>query len=183
MSSYYLPKSYTFFPDDNDRFSTHPIPPTVDAPLPIPLNNNVYNIEHEMSNDTIRVRFALTNAQHFHAASDMICTDGYMLPSDSMLSLPIARLSHDIFITLTLHGLNPHSNAWLLLNYGHFKAYTPIYFNNDPTDRITNILEASTIFDDLVTQPSIYGFGNEDDLEQVCRGITPCEEDIDMIDP
>jgi len=113
----------------------------------------------------------------------MICTNGYTLPSNTTLSLPIARLSHEIFITLVLHGLDPHSSAWLPLNYGRFKAYTPIYFNDDPTDRITDILEASAVFDDLVTQPSIYGFDDEDDIEQVCRGVTPCEEDIDMIDP
>jgi len=105
-----------------------------------------------------------------------------MLPSDCMLSLLIACLSHDLFVSLALHSFEPDSNAWLLLNYGFFKAYSPIYFNDDPADRITNILKASFIFDDLVTQPSIYGFDNNNNI-LVCRDVTPCEQDIDMINP
>ena len=128
------------------------------------------------------IQFALTNAQRFCTASDMICTNGHMLPSDCMLSLPISHLSHELFVSLALHSLKPNSNAWLPLNYGRFKVYSPIYFNNDPVDHITNILEASFIFDDLVTQPLIYGFDNDDDV-LVCQDVTPCEEDIDMINP
>ena len=66
MSSYYLPESYTFFPEGNDRFSTHPIPPSVDTPSPDSAQQQ--HLRHQTRNakrydSRAMICFALTNAQ------------------------------------------------------------------------------------------------------------------------
>jgi len=98
---------------------------------------------------------------------NMICNDGNMFPSDFMLSLPIVCLSVQIYITLVLQGIDSHSSIWVPLNCKWHPAYFPIYFNDGPVDLITNLMETSTIFD----------------IHLACQDITPCEEDIDMINP